>query len=85
MLTCSRDSIVSVDQNETKNDSNIKSEKEEESTVIRSPFVSGALHEECKWFNLEEAKEISEIFNNIHNSPEFQKLIAKLKGIVSAM
>jgi hypothetical protein len=79
------DSNVSVDKIKTEKDVNIKSEKEEDSTLIRSPLVAGALHEECKWLDIEEAKEISQIFNDIHNSPQFQRLIAKLKGIVSAM
>ena len=69
----------------TKGDENRSANIEEESQVIRSPFVAGAVHEECKWFDMEEAKEISTIFLEIHNTPEFQKLMAKLKGIVSAM
>ena len=59
--------------------------KEEESAVIRSPLIAGAVHEECKWFDMDEAKEISTVFLDIYNTPEFQKLIAKLKGVVSAM
>ena len=63
----------------------VKNESSEESNVIRSPFVAGAVHEECKWFDIEEARETSSIFNDIHQSPQFQKLIAKLKAIVSTM
>ena len=75
-----------LDNSEDKEKSNaVKSEKEEDSTVIRSPFVAGAVHEECKWFGMEEARGISTIFEKIYQSAEFQKLLAKLKGIVSAM
>ncbi|XP_028399127.1 uncharacterized protein LOC114522593 [Dendronephthya gigantea] len=77
--------VDTSDTSENKESNLVKNEREEETTVIRSPFVAGAVHEECRWFDMEEAREISTIFEEIYKSAEFQKLLAKLKGIVSAM
>lgn len=57
----------------------------EEANVIRSPSVSGALHEECTWYDVEIAKDISQIFCEVYKSDEFQKILSTLKKIVSEM
>lgn len=62
-----------------------KSADSKDSTLIRSPLVSGALHEECTWYDVEFAKDISQIFSEVYKSDEFQKLMSTLKKIVSEM
>ena len=56
-----------------------------DANLIRSPSVAGALHEECTWYDIESARDTSQVFREVYNSSEFQNLVVNLKRIVSEM